>query len=165
MMGRVVPCAGLVGTVADCAPPGFDPLSSRAASFCLIALMTRDDIFKKVQTILVDALAVDEEEVTMSSVLTKDLGAESIDFLDIVFKIEQAFGSKIAQGELFPEGGAQDPKFVQNGKITPDGLASLKARMPHVDFSAFEKDPQLSKVGELFTVETLVKFIEHKLKK
>ncbi|MFY7896720.1 MAG: hypothetical protein ACOVP8_10840, partial [Phycisphaerales bacterium] len=60
-----------MGTVADCAPPGFDPLSSRAASFCLIALMTRDDIFKKVQTILVDALAVDEEEVTMSSVLTK----------------------------------------------------------------------------------------------
>lgn len=158
-------CAGLVGLSADCAPPGSDTFGSRAEPLRLIALMTRDDIFKKVQTILVDALAVDDEDVTMSSVLTKDLGAESIDFLDIVFKIEQAFGIKIAQGELFPEGGAQDPKFVQNGRITPEGLTSLKARMPHVDFSAFEKDPQISKVGELFTVETLVKFIEHKLKK
>lgn len=127
--------------------------------------MTRDEVFGKVREILVDALAVDEDEVTMQAVLTKDLGAESIDFLDIVFKIEQAFGIKIAQGELFPEGGAQDPKFVKDGKITPDGLASLKARMPHVDFSGFEKDPQVAKVGELFTVETLVKFVEWKLSK
>lgn len=127
--------------------------------------MTRDEIFAKVQTLLVDALAVDEEEVTMQAVLTKDLGAESIDFLDIVFKIEQAFGIKIAQGELFPEGGAQDPKFVKDGRITPDGLTSLKGRMPHVDFSGFEKDPQIAKVGELFTVETLVKFVEWKLSK
>jgi acyl carrier protein len=127
--------------------------------------MTRDDIFTKVQTLLVDALAVDEDEVTMQAVLTKDLGAESIDFLDIVFKIEQAFGIKIAQGELFPEGGAQDPKFVKDGRITDEGLASLKARMPHVDFSQFEKDPQIAKVGELFTVQTLVKFVEWKLSK
>ncbi len=127
--------------------------------------MTRDEIFKKVQTLLVDALAVDEDEVTMQAVLTKDLGAESIDFLDIVFKLEQAFGIKIAQGELFPEGGAQDPKFVKDGRVTPEGLASLKARMPHVDFSSFEKDPQIARVGELFTVETLVKFVEWKLSK
>jgi acyl carrier protein len=127
--------------------------------------MTRDEIFKKVQALLVDALAVDDDDVTMQAVLTKDLGAESIDFLDIVFKLEQAFGIKIAQGELFPEGGAQDPKFVKDGKITPEGMASLKARMPHVDFSNFEQDPQLARVGELFTVETLVKFVEWKLAK
>ncbi|HEX2838976.1 MAG TPA: acyl carrier protein [Phycisphaerales bacterium] len=127
--------------------------------------MTRDEIFAKVRELLVDALAVDEDEVTMQAVLTKDLGAESIDFLDIVFKLEQAFGIKIAQGELFPEGGAQDPKYVKDGKITPDGLTSLKGRMPHVDFSNFEKNPELARVGELFTVETLVKFVEWKLSK
>lgn len=127
--------------------------------------MTREEIFTKVQTLLVDALAVDDSDVTMQAVLTKDLGAESIDFLDIVFKLEQAFGIKIAQGELFPEGGAQDPKFVKDGKVTPEGLTSLKARMPHVDFANFEKDPQIARVGELFTVETLVKFVEWKLSK
>ncbi len=127
--------------------------------------MTRDDIFKKIQAILVDALAVDDGDVEMSSVLTKDLGAESIDFLDIVFKLEQAFGIKIQQGELFPEGVAQDPKFVRDGKVTPEGIATLKARLPHVNFAKFESDPQVGKVGELFTVETLVRFVEGKLKK
>lgn len=125
--------------------------------------MTRDDIFAKVRTVLVDALAVDDDEVTMSSVLTSDLGAESIDFLDIVFKLEQAFNIKIPQGELFPENIAQDQRYVQAGKVTPEGLAVLKARMPHVDFSGFEANPVLKNVGTLFTVETLVKFVEGKL--
>lgn len=66
--------------------------------------MTRDEILTKVKAVLVDALAVDDEDVTPGASLTKDLGAESIDFLDIQFKLEQAFGFKIAQGELFPEG-------------------------------------------------------------
>lgn len=127
--------------------------------------MTRDDIFKNIQAILVDALAVDEDEVQPTSILTKDLGAESIDFLDIVFKLEQAFGIKIQQGELFPEGVAQDAKFVRDGKVTPEGIAALKARLPHVNFTTFEADPQVGKVGELFTVETLIRFVEGKLKK
>ena len=127
--------------------------------------MTRDDIFSKIRTVLVDALAVDDDEVKMDSVLTEDLGAESIDFLDIVFKLEQAFGVKIGQGELFPEHVAQDPNYVQNGRVTANGLAALKAKMPHVDFANFEADPQLAKVGSLFTVETLVNFMEAKLAK
>lgn len=127
--------------------------------------MTRDEIYAKVKDLLVDALAADEDDVTLEARLTKDLGAESIDFLDIVFKLEQAFGIKISQGELFPEGVTQDPRYVQNGKLTPEGIAGLKGRMPHVDFSAFEKDPQLSKVAEVFTVETLVNFVARKLAK
>ncbi|MDX2132403.1 MAG: acyl carrier protein [Planctomycetota bacterium] len=127
--------------------------------------MTRDEIFEKVRTILVDALAVDEEEVTPEAVLTKDLGAESIDFLDIVFKLEQAFSMKIPQGELFPDNVAQDPQYVQNGKVTPRGISMLKDRMPHVDFSAWEQDPQITKVAELFTVESLVKFVQARLAK
>jgi acyl carrier protein len=125
--------------------------------------MTRDEIFSKVRDILMDELAVDEDEVTPQSSLVKDLGAESIDFLAIVFKLEQAFGFKIAQGELFPENVAQDPRYVRDGKVTPEGLTVLKQRLPHVDFAAFLKDPQVSKVGELFTVETLVNFVEKKL--
>lgn len=125
--------------------------------------MTRDEIFEKVQETLVDALGVDDDEVTPDAVLTKDLGAESIDFLDIVFKLEQAFGFKIEQGELFPDNVAQDPEYVQGGKVTDKGIAALKEKLPHVDFSAFETDPQVSKVGDIFTVTTVVNFVERKL--
>ena len=127
--------------------------------------MTRDEIFGKVRTLLVDALAVDDDDVTMDAKLTKDLGAESIDFLDIVFKLEQAFGIKIPQGELFPDNVAQDPQFVADGKVTPKGIAALKERMPHVNRSEWEKNPQLGTVADVFTVETLVKFVEGKLAK
>lgn len=126
--------------------------------------MNRDDIFAKVRTVLVEALAVDEDEVTPTASLVADLGAESIDFLDIVFKLEQAFGFKIAQGELFPENVAQDPRYVRDGKVTGEGIAALRARLPHLDFAKLESDPQLSKVPTLFTVDTLCKFVAAKLK-
>lgn len=127
--------------------------------------MTRDEIYAKVRTALVDALGLDEDEVTPTASLTKDLGAESIDFLDISFRLEQAFGFKIAQGELFPEGASTDPEYVKDGKITPKGIAAMKTRLPHVDFTEFEKDPQLSKVAAVFTVDGLVRFVEQKLSK
>jgi acyl carrier protein len=126
-------------------------------------MMTRDEIYSKVRDVLVDALAVDEDEVSPEARLTADLGAESIDFLDIVFKLEQAFGFKIAQGELFPENVTQDPRYVRDGKVTPDGLVALKARLPHANFSKFEADPQIAKVAEVFTVDTLVNFVQKKL--
>lgn len=125
--------------------------------------MTRDEVFEKVRDVLVDALSVDDDEVRPDAVLTSDLGAESIDFLDIVFKLEQAFGFKIGQGELFPENVAQDPKYVKDGRVTAEGLAALKARLPHADFTGFERDPQVSKVGEIFTVNAVVNFVERKL--
>jgi acyl carrier protein len=125
--------------------------------------MTRDEIFTKVRNVLVDALAVDEDEVTPDAKLVGTLGAESIDFLDIVFKLEQEFGFKIGQGELFPENVTQDPRYVRDGRVTPEGLAALKQRLPHADFSGFSKDPQVSKVGEIFTVNTLVNFVQKKL--
>lgn len=125
--------------------------------------MTRDEIFEKVQEVLVDALGVDDDEVTPGARLTKDLGAESIDFLDIAFKLEQAFGFKIPQGEMFPDSVAQDPAYVQDGKVTPTGLAELKRKMPHFDFSNFEKDPQLGQIGNVFTVDGIVNYVERKL--
>jgi acyl carrier protein len=125
--------------------------------------MSRDEIFNKVQEVLVDALGVDDDEVTPEASLTADLGAESIDFLDIVFKLEQAFGFKIAQGELFPENVTDDPDFVQDGRVTAKGIAMLKERLPHVDFAKFEANPEMTKVAEVFTVDAMVNFVDNKL--
>lgn len=125
--------------------------------------MTRDEIFAKVKDMLVDALVVDEEDVTPEARLTVDLGAESIDFLDIVFRLQQTFGITIPQGELFPEGVAQNTDYVKDGLVTPAGIAALKARLPHVDFSAWEKDPKLKTVASVFSVDTLVNYVERKL--
>jgi len=126
--------------------------------------LTREEIYKKVQGVLVDALSVDEEEVTPTAVIRDDLGAESIDFLDIAFRLEKAFNIKIAMNEMMPENLASDPNLVQNGKLTAAGLTELKTRMPHADFSEFEKDPEVEKMSRLFTVDMIVNFIEGKLK-
>jgi acyl carrier protein len=123
--------------------------------------MTRDEIYKKVQGVLVDALGVDEDEVTPTATLRGDLGAESIDFLDIVFRLEKAFGIKIPRGEMFPEDVLGNQQFVQNGRITLEGMAELKKRMPHMDFTQLEKDPDINKMQ--FTVDTIVNYIETKV--
>jgi acyl carrier protein len=123
--------------------------------------MSRHEIYKKVQGVLVDALGVDEDEVTPTATLRGDLGAESIDFLDIVFRLEKAFGIKIPRGEMFPEDVLSNQQFVQNGRITPDGMTELKKRMPHMDFSQLEKDPDINKMQ--FTVDTIVNYIETKV--
>lgn len=125
--------------------------------------MTREDIFAKIKEILADAMGVDEDDVTPEATLRGDLGAESIDFLDIVFRLEQAFGIKIQQGELFPDSLAQNADFVQDGKVTAKGIAAIKERLPHVDLSRFEQDPQVTKIGDIFTVEALVRFVQNKL--
>src|ERR1043166_9917325 len=100
-----------------------------------------EEIYEKIQNALVDALGVDEEEVTRSATLTGDLGAESIDFLDIVFRLEKAFDIKIPRGELFPEDILTSAQYVQNGKVTPEGLDQLRKRMPFADLSAFAANP------------------------
>jgi acyl carrier protein len=121
-------------------------------------------IYARVSATLVEALNVDEGDVTPSATLQGDLGAESIDFLDIVFRLEREFGIKIPRSELFPESIFQgDPEFVQNGKVTDKGLAELRARMPFADLSALEKDPEVSHISDLFTVELITRFIRAKL--
>src|SRR5437870_10812505 len=118
-----------------------------------LSMPTQDEIFTKVSATLVEALNVDEEDIKPTATLQGDLGAESIDFLDIVFRLEREFGIKIPRGELFPESIFQgDPEFVANGKVTPKGLNELKTRMPFADLSTFEKNPELSAISDLFTV-------------
>lgn len=126
--------------------------------------MTQEDIFGKVKALLIDALSVDDDEVTPKARLQADLNAESIDFLDIVFRLEREFGLKIERSDLFPESVFQgDPKFVQNGVLTPDGIAELKAKMPFADIASFEKDPKFDKVGDLFTVDLICRYIGSRL--
>lgn len=124
---------------------------------------SHDEVFSKVQAVLSDALGVDDEEVTPSATLQGDLGAESIDFLDIVFRLEKAFSIKIPKGELFPDEVMSNPDYVENDRITPAGLEKLKSAMPHADFSQLEKEPYVSKMPDLFTVDTIVKYVENKL--
>ncbi|RMH12999.1 MAG: acyl carrier protein [Planctomycetota bacterium] len=126
--------------------------------------MNQDEIFEKVREVLVEALAVDEDEVTPEATLFSDLGAESIDVLDISFQLERAFGIKIGQGELFPEGVTQDPEYVQDGKLTDKGLQTLREQLPHFDLSAIEKDRSVQNVVSMFTVQSLVNFVAQKLK-
>jgi len=126
--------------------------------------ISRDEIFEKVQEVLVDALGLDDDEVTNEATLMGDLGAESIDFLDIVFRLEKAFDIKVPREELFPaEAVLNNPEFVSNGKLTEKGLAELKDKMPHTDLVEFEKDPDVNKIADLFTVDAIVNFIETKV--
>ena len=91
---------------------------------------TKDEIYAKIKVALVDALGVDEDEITPEATLVGDLGAESIDFLDIVFRLEKAFNIKIPRGELFPEDVLTDAKYVQDGRVTDGGLAELAGGCP-----------------------------------
>ena len=126
--------------------------------------MSRDEIFQEVQEVMVDALGVDDDEVTAEATLMGDLGAESIDFLDIVFRLEKAFGIKIPREELFPaESLMNNSEFVKNGKLTETGLTELRDKIPHTDLTVFENDPDINKLGDLFTVDAIVNYVETKL--
>ena len=124
---------------------------------------TYDEIFGKVQATLVDALGVDEDEVIRGATLQGDLGAESIDFLDIVFRLERNFGIKIPRGELFPENLMADPEWVIDGKLTSKGVGELKARLPFADLSRLEENPSVERIGDLYTVDMLVQYVQSKL--
>ncbi len=126
--------------------------------------MSREDIFQEVQEILIDALGVDDDEVTLEATLMGDLGAESIDFLDIVFRLEKAFSIKIPREELFPaESLMSNPDFVSNGKLTEKGLNEIREKLPHTDLTEFEKNPDLNKLGDLFTVTAIINFIDGRI--
>src|SRR5262249_25143784 len=81
-------------------------------------------------------------------------------FLDIVFRLEREFGIKIPRGELFPESVFQgDPDFVQDGRVTDQGMAELRSRMPYADLGAFDRDRRLDAVRELFTVALVIHYV------
>lgn len=128
-----------------------------------MTMATKDEIFSKVQEALVDALGVEDDEVTPEATLQDDLGAESIDFLDIVFRLEKSFDIKIERGELIPEDLLSSTDYVEEGKLNDAGLALLKERMPFADLSQFEADPVVQNLGKHLTVSDMCAFVEHKL--
>jgi acyl carrier protein len=125
--------------------------------------LNRDEVFDKVRAVLVEALGVDDEEVVPEATLQGDLGAESIDFLDIAFQLEKVFGIRIPKGELVPDDLFNNPEYVDGGRFTEAGLQQLREAMPHADLGEFEKNPLRDNVGDLFTVRMIVRFVEGKL--
>lgn len=123
----------------------------------------REEIIKQVRGIISQALKVDESKVQLNSSLIKDLGAESIDFLDIVFRLEKTFKIKIPKGELFPEKILTDVRFVQAGRVTTAGIEELKQKMSNVNWDEFAKNPQVASLGNLFTVGMIVDYLSEKL--
>ncbi|MEL7087815.1 MAG: phosphopantetheine-binding protein [Planctomycetota bacterium] len=125
--------------------------------------MTYEEIYGKVQEVLEDALGVDDDEVTKDATLVGDLGAESIDFLDIVFRLEKAFEIKIDQSELFPDNVLSDPTYVQDGRVTDEGMATLRVRLPHANLDDFDSNRDVEEFSNVFTVDAVVKFVQNKL--
>jgi acyl carrier protein len=121
------------------------------------------EIFEKVKNCLVDALGVDDDEVTPTASIMGDLGAESIDWLDIVFKLEKAFGIKISQSELSPEDILTSAEYVQDGKVNAAGLELLKKRMPFLDLTKFVANPAVNEFSGLLTVQDMVRFVQSKV--
>jgi acyl carrier protein len=127
-------------------------------------MATSEEILEKVTATMVDALGVDDDEVSPEATLVDDLGAESIDFLDIVFRLEKNFGVKIPRGELFPEGLAADATLVTDGVVNADGIAALREKLPHANVDGFAEDPKVENIQSMFTVQMIINFIENKLK-
>lgn len=126
-------------------------------------MSTTEQVYERVARVLVDALNVDEHQLTPNASLQRDLGAESIDFLDIVFRLEREFAIKIPRGELFPESIFEgDPELVRDGKVTDQGMRVLRSRMPYADLDGFDLQRSLSAVPDLFTVDLLVRYIAWK---
>ena len=124
---------------------------------------TKDDVFAGVREELVDALAVDEDAVTVDATLVNDLGAESIDLLDIVYRLEKRFGIKIDRSELIPEDLLTDTRYVVEGKLTAEGLEELKKRMPGANLGDFEKNPMVQNLTTILTVNDMCQIVESKL--
>jgi acyl carrier protein len=115
---------------------------------------------------VVDALGVDEEEVKPDSVLFDDLGAESLDLLDIVFRLEKEFGIKIPRGgiqanALSAEGeNLKDEDLVVDGVLTALGIKKLKQSMPEVDPARITDGFRADDIPTLFTVQTFVNIVK-----
>ncbi len=125
--------------------------------------MSQEEILEKIKDVLIDALSVDDDEITPEAKLVDDLGAESIDFLDISFRLEKTFDIKIEQGEMFPDNVLNDPTYVQDGKVTDEGMAKLREHLSYANLDAFDADRTVDEFANVFTVQTLASFVETKL--
>lgn len=123
--------------------------------------MNVEAVFPKVREIIAEVLVIDEDEVLLSSRLITDLGAESIDFLDLVFQLEKEFSIKIPRGQLEKNarGALSEEDFEKGGVVTEQGVAALKAYFSEVPDDLFKSNMKVSEVPSLFTVETFCKLV------
>ena len=127
--------------------------------------MTKDQVFEKVQECLAGALGIEPSEIQPGSSLVRDLGAESIDFIDIIFRLEKAFDIKIPSGELFPANLLNEEGLIQEGQVTPAGLKVLREKIPYLDLNEFEKDPRVANLAGYFTVQMVLNYIRDRVSK
>lgn len=123
--------------------------------------MNVDSVYPKVREIIADVLVIDESEIALSSRLIVDLGAESIDFLDLVFQLEKEFNIKIPRGQLEKNarGALSEAEFEKGGVITPAGMQALQDYLNEVPAEYFKANLKVSEIPLLFTVETFCKLI------
>lgn len=131
--------------------------------------MEREKIYGGVRDVLVDALGVDEDEINEGAFLTDDLGAESIDFLDIAFKLERRFGIERVREDFSFQPIAERSSYLvdeldTNRRLNESGVTALRNNYPHVDWSRLGKEPLLSDVPRQLTVKSLVDYVDSKLK-
>ncbi|HTM25350.1 MAG TPA: phosphopantetheine-binding protein [Vicinamibacterales bacterium] len=127
--------------------------------------MTRDEIADRVAQALVQALGVSRSDIRPETSLAGDLEAESIDFLDVVFRLEKDFGIEIARGELFPQELLRDPNLVAGGKVTAAGVAAIRERFGFTDLSGLAAGLSVEDLmNNMLTVRLIVDYVEHKLR-
>jgi acyl carrier protein len=123
-----------------------------------------EEIDARLKRVLVDALGVEEDDIKPAATLKGELGAESIDFLDIAFRLEREFRIKIPRGELFVEPVFTDDRAsTGDGQVTDEYLAALRLRMPYADLSDMERDRRPSRVEDLYTVGLLASYVRWQL--
>lgn len=158
----------------NCWRPAFWPDLEKPCKYCGSSItiekkgieMIQHEINARVNSVIAQALGLDDDEITATSHLINDLGAESIDFLDITFRLEREFGLKIPREELFPETiFRENPEYIKDGKITDEGVNHLKEALSYAnDFENVEKKRTVDSVKNLFTVGLIYNYIDWKLK-
>jgi len=118
-------------------------------------------VYPKVREIIADVLVIDVDEVSLNSRLITDLGAESIDFLDLVFQLEKEFKIKIPRGQLEKNarGDLAEDEFEKGGSLTEAGLKALKNYLSEVPAEQFKTNMKVNEIPMLFTVETFCKLV------
>ena len=118
-------------------------------------------VLPTVSATIADALGCDVEEVKPDASLIDDLDAESIDFLDMVFRLERAFKVKIPRGKIVENarGDLPEAEFEQKGIVTEKGLAQLKSYLSEIPAERFKTPMKVADIPRLFTPETFCKLV------
>lgn len=127
--------------------------------------MNKQEAWDAVEAAVMEALGVEVEDVTPDATIMDELGAESIDVLDMLFRVERKVGVKIKAADLAAhlQGGIPDDEFGdENEIVTPRGLAHLKTVMPQIDLAALAGRLEAKSVIKLFTVQNLADLVEQR---